>query len=240
MPIEFVLGILVGAMITGLAIGIWGRRREKRRANDMRAVGSELGLTYFPKVDPAWHSALSWRQKLSFSCLNTLHAQTDDLVLRLFEHFYLAGVGPFQVPRRQTMLGFQSRALTDLPKFSLRPATPLSRIASLFAYKRIEFESHPGFSQAFLLRANDEAGIRRVFDDEALAFFEQCSDVCVKLDKSWLLFYRQGVRIKPAEIRSFLDEGFAVYRLFRSRASMVSHDDMAEQHDHYLHGAPKK
>ena len=130
-----------------------------------------------------------------------------------------------QIPRRQTMVGFQSWALNDLPEFSLRPDTPLYRLASFFGYQRIAFESHPTFSQTFLLRASDESGMRQVFDDEALTFFEQAPNVCVRLEDDWLLFYRQGLRIKPAEIRSFLDEGFAVYRLLRSRMSVVSHDD---------------
>jgi hypothetical protein len=230
MPIELgiVFAVLGGfvAMITGCAI--WGRRRGKRRANDIRAVGSELGLTYFPKADPEWLSALSWRQKLSFSYCNLLFGQTDDLTIRLFEHFYTIGVGSFQFPRWQTMVIFQSWALNDLPDFSLWPDMPLYRIASLFGYKRIEFESHPShpsFSESFLLRASDEVGIRQVFDDETLAFFEQASNVCVEFHDTCLLFYRKGVRIKPAEIRSFLDEGFAVYRLLRSRTSVVANDD---------------
>jgi hypothetical protein len=227
MQIELVIVLLVlggfVAMITGCVI--WGRRRGKRRANDIRAVGTELGLTYFPKADPAWLSALSWRQKLSFSCCNLLHGQTDDLIIRLFEHFYTIGLGPYKIPRWQTMVSFQSWALNDLPDFYLWPDTPLYRIASLFGYKRIEFESYPSFSESFLLRASDEAGIRQVFDDETLAFFEQASNVCVEFHDNWLLFYRKGVRIKPDEIRSFLDEGFAVYRLLQPRTSMVSHDD---------------
>lgn len=226
MPIEvlfliFGLAALVGTVI-GLAIG----RREKRRAKEIQSVGYELGLTYFPKGDPAWFSALSWREKLAFSCLNTLHGQTDDLVIRLFEHFYMTGVGPLKFPRRQTMIIFQSSALNHLPAFSLRPHTSLYRIASLFfGNKRIEFESHPSFSHTLLLCASEEAQIRQVFDDDTLTFFEQGTNDCIYLENNSLLVYRKGVRVKPTEIRSFLDEGFAVYRLLLSRTSVASQDD---------------
>lgn len=224
MPIELLIILVVmgGFLATLVGLAIWGRRRAKRRADEIRAVGSQLGLTYFPKADPSWLSTLSWRQKLSFSCINTLYGETDELIVRVFEKFYTVGVGPYQIPRWQTMVGFQSAALNDLPAFSLRPDTALDRIASFVGYKRIDFESHPSFSRTYILRASDEPGIRHLFDDEILAFFEQASNACVNFDDNWLLFCRKGVRVKPSEIPSFIDEGFAVYRRIVNGSSLYA------------------
>jgi hypothetical protein len=86
-------------------------------------------------------------------------------------------------------------------------------------YQDIDFESRPDFSKAFLLRGSDEARIREVFDDEVLEFFEGTTGVCVEGGGEQLIYYRGSKKVEPANIRSFMDEGFKVYLLFRSPSS---------------------
>jgi hypothetical protein len=224
MAVELTLFLLVlsGFVSVCVGLGFWGNRRQRRRAEKIRAVGDELGLAYFLKGDPAWISAITWFESLSWTCSNVLYGQIEDLDVRIFDHLYATGI---EGVRWQSMVSFSSSSLNGLPNFVLRPDSALHRIASVFGYKRIRFESHPGFSQAFLLRGSDEAGIRQVFDDGVLSFFEHTTGVYVDVEDDRLLFYRRGVRVEPADLRAFMDEGFKVYRLFCSSGSEVSQGD---------------
>lgn len=58
--------------------------------------------------------------------------------------------------------------------------------------------------------------IRDLFSDNLLTFFESQKNVCVEGGDDMLIFYRQGDRVKPNELQSFMQEGLAIFALLRS------------------------
>ena len=56
------------------------------------------------------------------------------------------------------------------------------KIGQVLGYQDIDFESHPMFSQRYLVRAYDKEGVRRVFSDHVLSYFEQQQGVSTEGD----------------------------------------------------------
>jgi hypothetical protein len=113
----------------------------------------------------------------------------------------------------QTVVCFQL-ARDVLPHFELRPESVFHRIGAWFGYQDINFESHPKFSQKYLLRGGDEQAVRDLFTDDILEWFEGTNGVSVEGRGDRLLFYRQANRADPELIRRLLQEGFEVLSLF--------------------------
>ena len=108
------------------------------------------------------------------------------------------------------MISFQSSNLC-LPEFELRPEHFFHKIGQALGYSDIDFETHPEFSRRYLLRGPDEAAIRDFFQPELLSFFESNQGVSLEASGDRLIYYRARKRIKPEEVRAFMEEGFRVY-----------------------------
>jgi hypothetical protein len=85
----------------------------------------------------------------------------------------------------------------------------------VFGFQDIDFESHPRFSSSYLLRGSSEYKIRKLFTDEVLAFFENEPGLSVEGCSQQIIIYRAAKREKPEEMRSFFEEMFRVYSLFK-------------------------
>jgi hypothetical protein len=70
--------------------------------------------------------------------------------------------------RSQTVALFQSDQL-NLPAFCLRPSSFRHKLGTAFSAS-ISFPTHAAFSDQYLLSGNDDAGLRKLFNDSA-AFF---------------------------------------------------------------------
>ena len=191
---------------------------EKRRTEKMQALAAEIGLQFYPSGDPSLLNAIGelrlfdrGRRRKS---TNMFRGQTEDVDLAIFGYQFTTGHGKNQRTHRQTVVSFQSPQLT-LPEFELRPEHLFHRIGQAFGYQDIDFESHPVFSKRYLLRGPNEAAIRSLFNSHVLEFFEATQGVSLEAKDNRLIYYRSGKRIKPEEVRSFMEEGFCVFRLFK-------------------------
>lgn len=94
-----------------------------------------------------------------------------------------------------------------LPEFQLRPENVFYKVMSALGYQDIDLENRPEFSKAYLLRGTDEAEIRRVFNPEIAQHFERYPGWCVEAGGRWVVVYRAGKRVKPDDLRDFIDDG---------------------------------
>ncbi len=93
----------------------------------------------------------------------------------------------------------------------------------------IKFDTDPDFSKSYFLKGNDESAIRHVFSHTVLEYFERHKGLSVEGRKEVMIFYRaeshdtdigyRGARIKPDELKLFLDEGRVIFDLFRGEDS---------------------
>ncbi len=218
---DVVFFVVGGLALVGLIVFV-AHKIEKARTEQFQAVTDELGLQFHPQGDPAVQNAFGhfrlFNQGHGRRTKNMICGQTEDVELAIFGYRYTTGSGKHQHTHRQTVISFQSPHLA-LPDFELRPETMFHKIGQAFGYKDVDFDSHPLFSKRCLLRGPNEAAIRDFFTTELLEFFAAQTGVSVEASDNRLIYYRARKRIKPSEVRPFMEEGFRVYGLFKRPSS---------------------
>ena len=195
-------------------------QREKQRTEQFKLVAAQMGLSFDPMGDSALMEKLSgfhlFSQGRSTQIRNMLHGVSGQFGITeevgIFGYRYTIGGGQYSRTSRQSVIYFRSPQL-NLPQFALRPVNLFRRID---VHQDIDFDSYPTFSANYLLSSNDEQKVREVFTHEVLAFFEaQEEEVSTEGDGDQLIFYRGRKRIKPEDVRAFMEEGLQVLRLFK-------------------------
>ncbi len=215
-----VIASVVGVLTLIGAIVYAAHKYEQARTEQFQKVAEDLGLEFFPTGNPAVQDAIGhlrlFNQGHGRKTQNMLSGQTDDIEIAIFGYRFITGGGKNQQTHQQTVISFQSPHLA-LTEFELRPEHIFHKIGQAFGYKDIDFDSHPVFSKRFLLRGPDEAAIREFFKPDLLEFFEAHQGISVEATGDRLIYYRAGKRIKPEEVRSFMEEGFGVYAVMKGR-----------------------
>ena len=87
----------------------------------------------------------------------------------------------------------------------------LDRIGKFFGGQDIDFESHPKFSEMFVLKGPDEDAIRSFFTPELLAFFETKVGHSIEGARGQMVLYKNGERTKPENVKDLLASAYEVY-----------------------------
>lgn len=144
---------------------------------------------------------------------NVLTGRSDDTLVTIMDYRYTTGGGKNSHTWVQTVILYQCSRL-HLPVFTLRPENLFHKIGNAFGYQDIDFDSNPTFSRQYLLRGTEEQAIRNLFSDACLLYYEQHKGLCTEGTGDKLAFYRSSKRVPPPKLRSFIEEGSAVFRLF--------------------------
>lgn len=214
MTLFLFIALVAGGIFLGLYV--W----EKQRTEKMRLAAAEMDLPFYAVGEssllgdflgfPLFSTGSARKIK------NVLYGKTSDVEVALFDYQYTIG-GKHRRTYKQTVASIRSPQL-DSPEFALRPENLFDKIGGVVGYQDIDFESHPRFSDRYILRGSGEYGIRRLFRDEILAFFESQPGLSVEAYGQRIVFYREAKRVQPENIRSFFEEAFRVYTLFKDRS----------------------
>ncbi len=193
---------------------------EQRRTKALEQAALMSGLTFEREADlqqfPGLASVRLFRQGDSPQTRNLMRGSAAGCAACVFDFEYSQGEGK----SIQTVAAFRlSRG--SLPDFELRPENLLHKIGAAFGYQDIDFESHPQFSRRYLLRGGDEDAVRKLFDPGVLAFFEGLEREpawWVEGGGPWLVAYRWGVELKPANLQGFLSESTSIANTLIERA----------------------
>ena len=212
------IGVMVGVV---LAILLVVHHLEKKRSAALQAQAQGMNFTFEAKPDQGLLGALGgfhlFSQGHSKKVFNLMEGRSQDIDLRIFDYTYTVGGGKNSQTFKQTVALFQSDPLR-LPGFALRPEHFFHKIGSAFGFKDIDFDEHPQFSSKYLLRGADEDAIRALFDDQIMGYYEAHEGLSTEGERDVLLFYRQSKRPKPEELHTFMEDGFAVFAIFKGRA----------------------
>ncbi len=140
-----------------------------------------------------------------------MEGEANNAELAIFDYQYTTGGGQSSHTYRQSVFCIWSPKLY-LPQFSMRPEGIFHKIGGAFGYQDIDFDSHPEFSKKYLLRGDNEASIRQLFNNNVLTNIESQQKISIEGGGNQLVFYKK--RIKPDDIESFMDEGFRFFKLF--------------------------
>ena len=214
-PILFLVFVILGT------VGVFaylGMRADKKRTDGLRQTAEEMGFEFTPAPDagmlgryPGFHL---FSQGNGRTVENLLRGRAGGLDVSVFDYSYSTGGGKSRHTWRQTVLAFEIDDV-DLPTFSLRPETVFHKIGQWFGYQDIDFETHPRFSNSYLLRGANEDAVRALFRDDVLEYYEDNAGVCTEGHGGRLVYFRSEHRTDPTQVRPFLEEGFRVLALFR-------------------------
>jgi hypothetical protein len=207
-----------GILLLVVVVAVLAVRAERKRTEALRRVADEMGFEFsadppagFVSRYPGFHLFSQGRRP---DVRNLLRGRAGGLEVSIFDYAYVTGSGKNRHTWRQTVLAFEIDD-ADLPAFSLRPEMWFHKVGQWLGYKDIDFESHPTFSKKYLLRSGEEEAVRALFNDHVLEYYEANPNVCTEGCGGRLVYYRAQKRVDPAEVRSFLEEGFRVLALFR-------------------------
>ncbi|MEQ8786580.1 MAG: hypothetical protein RIC55_09790 [Pirellulaceae bacterium] len=215
--IEILLPVLVvGGIVLLIVVAILGNMQyEKQRREGIQKVADELGLPFFPNGDPTLIAQLGmfnlFSQGRSRKIFNMLHGDTEEIGLGIFDYQFTTGSGKNSNTWKQTVVYFNSPNL-NLPQFAMRPQSFFHKIGKMFGYQDIDFDTHPVFSQNFILQGANEASVRALFTPELLTFFEGKTGISLEGQGAHLVFFRHNSRTKPDQLRDLMNEGFTVFK----------------------------
>ncbi len=214
---EGVFIIIAGAVIIVGLIAL-SVRHERQRTEKMNQIADELGMTFDAQGDHSVRRSLyqfrlfNRGRRRRFK--NMLSGEKAGVTLAIFGYSYVTGSGKNSSTHQQTVFSFQSDSLR-MPQFELCPEHVFHKIGQAFGGKDIDFESHPEFSKRFVLRGDNETEIRRFFTPERLAFFEGNDRIRMEAQGNHFIVYRARRRVKPEDLKGFMDEGFQWFNLLR-------------------------
>jgi len=211
--------LIVAAIIAVVSI------YERKRTEKLLALSERLSMSFNPKDEgKALRNYLRGFRLTSLGsgrkAYNVFSGQAADWQVKVFDYRYTLGSGKSSSTYNQTVLLFESDQL-NLPNFKMRPEHIFHRIGNTFGMQDIDFEDYPVFSDQYLLQGKDENAIRNFFDHDVLTLFTDRKGLCVEGDGHKLIIYRNGKRVSPDDIPSFLEEQLHIAN--RLRAKSVKH-----------------
>lgn len=196
---------------------MYAKKRERERTEALKSSATMLGwqfaeeapLNYLPNLE----SFDLFSQGHSKQIRNLIYGETNGVKAALFDYIYTVGHGKHSHTHYQSVAYFEPRQL-NIPVFSLRPEGFMHKLISALGYQDIDFSHRPTFSSQYLLRGKDEQGIRNIFSDALLGFYEMSEGACTDGGGNQLFIFRPGFRTPPHEAQTFISWAESLQRLF--------------------------
>lgn len=219
-PKDFDLTKLTWLLLILLAIAIWigiSRRREKVRSGTLEIIAQKLGYQFDSAVNKAeiipdhrnfnLFLRATWVQG---RVLNRMygHPNHDSMI---FEYRFKKGSGKHSRLVYQTVIYFSN--LAYLPIFAMRPENVIHKFGSLLGYQDIDIETHPDFSEHYLLKGNDEKAVRLLFTTYLLDFFGSHPGFSVECNGTHMIVH-DCKRKEPEQIGLFYEQCKELHELF--------------------------
>ena len=216
-PLSIAL-MVAGGIVVIAAIVMIVRYYDKKRTEALQAAAQAMTLDFSKLPDsqllPSLKAFPLFSHGHSKKAFNVLSGVADEIEITMFDYRYTTGGGKNQHTHNQTVVLLKS-AVLDVPPFSLKPQNVFHSIGKAFGYQDIDFDSHPVFSEKYLLRSSDELGLREVFIPDILEYYEARPGLSTEAGGDRLLFFRASKKVKPENLPAFLKDGFHVYTLFK-------------------------
>jgi hypothetical protein len=211
--------IIAGIALVAIAVYFfWYYDSQRRKA--FQRLAESMNFTYTKNGDGSELNSLGgfhlFSQGYARRVSNVLSGKFNDIPVKVMDYKYTTGGGKSSHTWQQTVIAFESDKL-QLPGFVLRPENLFDKIGSVLGKKDINFETAPVFSKRCQLRGEDEIAIRNLFSEWVCQYYEQHPGVCTEGSGKKLIYYRNSKRVPPDKMQGFLNEGYEVFGLFKSR-----------------------
>ena len=233
------LGVLCVICI-GFTVAIISGRRHARA---MKQFSKTIGFSYMPHVedDEAFLQQFSrlplFARGKNQDVWNIMKGHVQDFEVTIMEFRYSYNSSSTKSTGEistQTVVILKSDTL-NLPSFSLTPQKTSTELGkkifsalmptfSQFIPQDIDFDSHPLFSEFYLLqgtRKNEDA-VRKLFNHEVIRYYEIQKCLCTDGAGNTIMCYSLGEQLTPEDISSFLDQSIEVCEMFQRAGHLLS------------------
>lgn len=228
----WVLLVIMAFIVIVAAAVVVQHLREEERRQQWLAVAERKGFRFSAEADPTLWAAVGhfqlFSQGRSRKITNVLRTDVDDTAVSIFDYQFTTGSGKHSHTHRQTVALLESER-TRLPRFTLRPEGLFAKLGSLLGYQDIDFETHPAFSDAYLLQGEDKTRIREVFTDAVLSYYAGRGGLCTEGNGQQIVCYQADRQIPPERIEPFLKQGLDVVGLFCEKRDPLEDLDLLDR-----------
>lgn len=190
---------------------------EKKRTEKLNKIAQFAGFSFTKKKDP---KEIPFRNEFkdfnrghSRTVKNFMQGRKNQISWTIFDYKYTVGSGKHSHTYNYTI--FHTKLEKPIAAFILGKENFINKIAAKIGYNDIDFDSHPEFSNYYLLKGTDENKIRQTFNTNILAYFEQNkSNFQIETNQNNMIILKPFKRIKPAEFNITIDEITKIVKLF--------------------------
>jgi hypothetical protein len=199
------LPVITALVIAGGAI-TFARLREQRQTEGLRDAAAALGLRFEgrgPSLRELPFGRL-FRPRGPFrrGVRRSIRGRLDGIELWFFEYPEVRSTGKTTHVQQVPAVAFPLEG-ARIPVLHLRPERFMDRVIQNFGRSDIDFDNHPDFSRAYVVRGDEEDAVRRIFNPETVYFFERNRGWMVDAADGWLLVRRRR-RVPSQELHEFL------------------------------------
>ena len=213
--------LIAGVVFLGVAVvvtvALLAHKAEKRRTEQIAQIAAEMGFSFDAAgsiTSAAAGNLPVFGKGHSKKSKNVMRKVVRGSEVTLLDYQYTIGSGKNRHTVKMTVAVFFAQEGQSFPSFEMQPEAIWHKIGSYFGYQDIDFESHPVFSSAYLLRGTDEPAIRAAFTPEVLDFLEKAPmKWCVETRSNRMAIFRQS-RVKPEHLKEFLADATRLFLLF--------------------------
>lgn len=216
------IGLGLALVLVGLNSVFAMLRQRRLRTDALRCIARQIdwefdgdGLTTATNRLAGFHIGSIGGLKV---VRNLMCGVSEGIAVKVFDFEYVVGSGKFSQTVYQTVIELP-RAGDLKPNFFLHPLLAWSNRTLLDEYRDIGFEQHPVFSLRYQVSGNDEAAVRELFTPNVLEFFAHQNRVFVEGKNECLIYYCEGIEVKPEEIQAFVADAVACLHAFEAVAS---------------------
>ncbi len=211
MPTLLILVVI--ASLIGLTA--WhSHKKSKERTAAFEQQAASMGLQFDPDATGVRDRLIGMKLMTAGRgqrARNLISGDAGDVKISIFDYQYTTGSGKNSRTHIQTVVALESAEI-QAPSFSMRQQNGfLDRIGKFFGGQDIDFESHPKFSEMFVLKGPEEKIIRSFFTPELLTFFESKVGHCVEGAAGQIILYKNGQRTSPEDVKDLLASAYEVY-----------------------------
>jgi MFS superfamily sulfate permease-like transporter len=134
---------------------------------------------------------------------NLLSKYTDNCKVEISDIKLTEGAGVAEDEKCMTVIHV-SDLQASIPDFALEPERLWTKVFESSFGVDIDFKNHPGFSNRYYLRGEDDLAIHDFFHEEVLEYLESHDDLHIESHRNKLIVYLKHEELSVAEIASAL------------------------------------
>ena len=213
-------GLLILVLVLLVGGWVYNAWSGKKRRETLQQTAMELGYNFRPEAKDFSDSLQNsspfgiFGKGRNRKAYNILRGQRRDAQVAVFDYRYTTGGGRSSQTHYQTLVLF-TLSEARLTPFNLKPRGFFDKIAARFGRREVRLEVTPEFSRRYQVTGDDEWAIRRVFSTAVVALLEQQGNLCCEASADQLLVYRPDKRVKPEDLRTFIDSATQLLDLMR-------------------------